>query len=74
MSDTFRAQTEQAGYATVSQTVTVHLEVVPVDATNHPLDTDAFGRLLAVADMADRGAGTDITALSDEGYLARLLG
>lgn len=66
------------GYGSVTVSVAgVAIGSAPVPHTDetHFMDVDAFGRLLAAADMADREAGgTDITDLSDDEYLRRLTG
>lgn len=67
------------GYASVR--VTIAEDVVTLSGASsqaaeaHPADIEAFGRLLAAADMADHDRfGTDITHMSDEEYIRHLLG
>lgn len=68
------------GYGSASVTVSVAGVATRSVQASRPdetrlMDVNAFGRLLAAADMADREiGGTAITDLSDDEYLRRLTG
>jgi len=65
----------RASVTVASAEVATNFLSVPQTDEARSGDIDAFGRLLAAADMADLGVGsTDITDLSDDEYLRHLIG